>query len=171
MLSGNKIRLRAVEPWDVDKILEWENDRKNWRVSNTMVPFSKELIMRYIENAQDIYTAKQIRLIMTLQDKLTAVGAIDLFDYEPHHQRAGVGILVEKEYRAQGFASEALEIIEEYALNVIGIRNLYCNILEDNEQSIRLFEKAGYVQVGRKIKWFNDHIDWLDELMYQKVLV
>ncbi|MCB9222826.1 MAG: GNAT family protein [Crocinitomicaceae bacterium] len=171
MLKGNKIRLRAIEPWDVDKILEWENDYKNWRVSNTLVPFSKDLITQYVNSAQDIYAVKQVRFIITLVDELTPIGSLDIFDFSPRHQRAGVGILVEEGHRGKGYALEALSLLDEYALNVIGIRNLYCNILEDNKKSQQLFEKAGYVQVGRKIKWFNDHIDWYDELMYQKVLV
>jgi diamine N-acetyltransferase len=171
MLKGSKIRLRPIEPWDADKLLEWENDHRNWRVSNTLVPFSKELITQYVNSAQDIYTVKQIRLIMTALDDLTPIGSIDLFDFSPRHQRAGVGILVDNDHRGKGYALEALSLIDEYALTVIGIRNLYCNILEDNEASQRLFEKAGYVQVGRKIKWFNDQVDWLDEIMYQKVLV
>lgn len=171
MLNGKRIRLRPVEPWDVDKLLEWENDHKHWRVSNTLVPFSKDVIMRYIENAQDIFAVKQVRFIITLSDSLNAIGSLDLFDFSPLHQRAGVGILVEEGERGNGYALEALELVEEYALNTVGIRNLYCNILEDNIQSQRLFEKAGYVQIGRKVKWFNDQIDWLDELMYQKQLV
>lgn len=171
MLKGNNIQLRPVEPWDVDKLLEWENDQRNWRISNTMVPFSKELIMRYIENAQDIYAAQQVRFIITELDSLSPIGALDLFDFSPRHQRAGVGILIDEGSRGKGYAFEALGLVEEYALNVVGIRNLFCNILEDNEQSQRLFEKAGYIQVGRKVNWFNDHVDWLDELMYQKVLV
>jgi diamine N-acetyltransferase len=171
MLSGSQIKLRALEPWDVDKLLEWENDHKHWRVSNTLVPFSKDVIMKYIENAQDIFSSKQVRFIITMSENLTAIGSLDLFEFEPLHQRAGIGILLEENQRGKGYALEALGLLEEYALNVVGIRNLYCNILEDNVESQRLFEKAGYVEVGRKVKWFNDQVDWLDELMYQKVLV
>jgi diamine N-acetyltransferase len=171
MLEGNNIRLRALEPWDVDKILEWENNHKNWRVSNTLVPFSKELITQYVNSSQDIYSVKQVRFIITTKDNLAPIGSIDLFEFDPKHQRAGVGILIEKEFRGKGYALEALSLLDDYALNVVGIRNLFCNILEDNESSQSLFEKAGYVQVGRKVNWYNDHIDWLDEIMYQKVLV
>ena len=171
MLKGEKVRLRPIEPWDVDKLLEWENNHKNWRVSNTLVPFSKDIIMRYIENAQDIFTVKQVRFIITDLDSLNAIGSLDLFEFEPLHQRAGVGILIDESERGKGYALESLQLIEDYALNVVGIRNLYCNILEDNIESQKLFEKAGYVQIGRKVKWFNDHVDWLDELMYQKQLV
>ena len=171
MLIGKKVRLRPLEPWDVDKVLEWENNHKNWRVSNTLVPFSKELIAQYIQNAQDIFAVKQARFIISQVDDLSAIGSLDLFEFAPLHQRAGVGILIEEEHRGKGYAFEALSLIDDYALNVVGIRNLFCNILEDNVESQALFEKSGYVEVGRKIKWFNDHVDWLDEIMYQKVLV
>ena len=171
MLKGKKVNLRPVEPWDVDKLLEWENNYQNWRVSSTMVPFSKEMMMRYIENAQDIYTMKQIRFIITQADNLNAIGTVDLFDYDPKHQSAGIGVLIAEEFRGKGYAKEALTLIEEYALHAVGIRNLFCTILEDNDESQKLFDKKGYVQIGRKIKSFNILIDWLDELIYQKVLV
>lgn len=171
MIRGEKIDLRPIEPWDADKILEWENDQDNWRVSNTIVPFSKELIVQYVNSAQDIYEVKQIRFIISEKETREAVGTIDLFDFDPRHQRAGVGILIDKSFRGKGYALEALTLIEEFALNSVGIRNLFCNILEDNEVSIALFEKAGYVQIGHKIKWFNAVVDWLDEYMYQKQLV
>lgn len=171
MLKGKKVSLRPIEPWDVDKILEWENNHKNWRVSNTLVPFSKELITQYVNSAQDIYSVKQVRFIITLTDDLSPIGSLDLFEFSPRHQRAGVGILIDEAHRGKGYAAEALSLLEDYALNTVGIRNLFCNILEDNTESQSLFEKVGYVEVGRKIKWFNDHIDWLDEIMYQKVLV
>ena len=171
MLKGKKISLRPVEPWDVDKLLEWENDHENWRVSNTLVPFSKDMMSRYIENAQDIYSLKQVRFIIVETSNLTPVGTVDLFDFDPKHQRAGIGILIDPKYRKKGYALEALNLMDDYALNGVGIRNLYCNVLEDNEASQSLFEKAGYVQVGRKINWHNALIDWLDEIMYQKVLI
>jgi len=171
MLKGKKVSLRPIEPWDIDKILDWENNHKNWRVSNTLVPFSKELITQYINSAQDIYSVKQIRFIITQTDILSPIGSLDLFEFSPRHQRAGVGILIDEEHRGKGYAAEALTLLEDYALNTVGIRNLFCNILEDNTESQSLFEKVGYVEIGRKVNWFNDHIDWLDEIMYQKVLV
>lgn len=172
MLKGKKIYLRAVEPTDAELILNWENDPANWRVSGTQLPFSKHLIEQYVQSAQDIYSVKQTRLMICESDSDTCVGTLDFFDFEPKHQRAGVGILIDKNYRENGYAKEALEVAENYALNGIGIRNLYCNILADNSSSIALFEGRGFESVGLKKNWFNDgNGKWIDEMLYQKQLV
>ena len=40
-IEGRTIRLRAVEPGDVDLMYEWENDCDIWPVSGTTEPFSR----------------------------------------------------------------------------------------------------------------------------------
>jgi len=171
MLKGTKVFLRTLEPTDSELLLDWENDPSNWKVSNTMVPFSKELIYQYVHSAQDIYAVKQVRFIVCCCEDEREVGAVDLFDFDPKHQRAGVGILIRGEEQSKGFAAEALQLVEDYALNHVGIRNLYCNILEDNDRSIALFEKQRFIKVGHKSNWFNHGGRWLDEFLYQKELV
>ncbi|MBI3133286.1 MAG: GNAT family N-acetyltransferase [Bacteroidetes bacterium] len=171
MLKSSKIFLRAVEPADLDCLLAWENNPEYWRVSNTLTPFSKELIHQYVHSAQDIYAVRQIRLMIEETASGKTVGAIDLFDFEPRHQRAGVGILIDEKYRKKGYASDALKLVKEYALNVVGIRNLFAVILADNKASIALFEKSGFEKVGHRKNWFNDGKNWIDEFMYQSQLI
>ena len=82
------------------------------------------------------------------------VGAIDLFDFEPFHQRAGVGILIaNKEHREKGMATEALAILIGYAFKTLRLHQLYCSIATNNEPSINLFTKAGFILIGEKKDW------------------
>src|SRR5512145_129569 len=60
-MPETEILLRAVEPYDIDVLYRWENDTEIWRVSNTITPFSKFILEKYIESAHlDIYQAKQL---------------------------------------------------------------------------------------------------------------
>ena len=60
MISEN-IKLRALEPSDVQLLFEWENDLSIWHLSNTIAPFSKFDLEQYILNSdKDIYSSKQI---------------------------------------------------------------------------------------------------------------
>ncbi len=170
-LRYGKIRLRALEPSDIDLLYNWENNTEIWELSNTKTPFSKHILAQYLaESARDIYETRQLRLIIQ-NEKQEAVGAIDIFDFEPYHQRAGVGILIHnKSDRNKGYASDALTALSDYALEVLGLKQLYASITSENESSIHLFEKAGFEKSGVKKNWIKTISGWKDEVLYQKFL-
>lgn len=170
MISYGKITLRALEPYDIDLLYQWENNMEIWDVSNTKTPFSKYILDKYLnDSAKDIYELKQLRLIIQ-NENMTPVGAVDLFDFDPYHLRAGVGILIHKNERNMGYAGDTLQALSEYALNVLGLKQLYANIADDNTTSIRLFEKAGFEKVGLKKFWLKTVNGWKDEILFQKIL-
>lgn len=170
-LEFGKIRFRALEPDDIDLLYEWENDAKIWDVSNTYEPFSKYILAKYIKESQrDIYESKQVRMIIeTLDGK--AVGAIDLFDFDPFHFRAGVGILIHDEKdRKLGYANDALHLLCNYATNYLRLHQLFANITADNLASIQLFKNNGFELVGIKKDWRRTTDGWKNELLFQKIL-
>jgi diamine N-acetyltransferase len=173
ILENLTISLRAPEPEDLDLLYIWENEPSIWQVSGTLAPFSRYVLKQYLENAgKDIYQAKQIRLMIQLQKNHRPVGAVDLFDFEPHHHRAGIGILIaEPSDRRQGYAREALETITEYCFTVLNLHQLYCNIAAGNAASILLFKEAGFEESGRKKEWLFDGNSYEDELFFQKMKV
>jgi diamine N-acetyltransferase len=170
-LEFGKVRFRALEPDDIDLLYEWENDTKIWEVSNTFEPFSKYVLSKYIKDSQrDIFEAKEVRMIIETLDGV-AVGAIDLFDFDPFHFRAGVGILIHDEKdRKQGYASDALQLLCIYASNYLRLHQLYANISEENLASIQLFTSNGFELCGTKKDWRNTLDGWKNELMFQKLL-
>ena len=172
MLKGEQIYLRTLEPSDADIILKWENNSDNWRVSNTLVPFSRKLIEDYVNSAQDIYSIKQLRFIICLVENDKEIGAIDLFDFDPYHLKVGLGILIaELQDRRNGYAKEAVLLIKEYCFNHLNLHQVYCNILSKNKASIDLFEKSGFTICGTKKDWIKNKEGWLDELMLQSFSV
>ena len=171
LLTYGKISLRPLEPEDIDLLYQWENNIEIWQVSNTKAPFSKHILAQYLaESAKDIYATRQLRLIIQ-DENMQAVGAVDLFDFEPYHLRAGVGILIHQtEDRGKGYAGDALLALSVYALEVLGLKQLYANIAVDNAVSIHLFEKAGFQQSGVKKEWLKTRNGWKDEILFQKLL-
>lgn len=170
-LSFGKISLRPLEPEDLELLYQWENDSRIWQVSNTLAPFSRFILRQYIEEShRDIYEAKQLRLIIQ-NEAGKAVGAIDLFDFEPFHQRAGIGILIYAEAdRRLGYAADALELMCRYASETLGLHQLYANIGENNPASVSLFEKAGFQLCGTKKEWLKIGKTRIDEFLYQRIL-
>ena len=140
-LSGENLLLRAPEPEDLDLLYLWENDPDVWHVSNTLTPFSRFTLKNYIENSHlDIYEAKQLRLMIELRDSITTIGTIDLFDFDPYHNRAGIGILIgDVNQRGKGYAAEALDLVIDYCFGHLNFHQLYCGIGADNLSSVKLF--------------------------------
>lgn len=170
-IKGKSSYLRALEPEDIDILYKWENNRLIWHVSNTQTPFSRYVLEQFLVNAhEDIYTNKQLRLIISDITSKETVGAIDLFDFDPYHLRAGIGILVSEEFRNKGYAAEALELLKDYAFNTLLLKQLYCNITVSSQASLNLFEKCGFEKAGLKKSWNRiSSTDFEDEWLLQLI--
>lgn len=170
-LEGTICRLRAVEPDDVEAMYRWENDPQVWGVSGTTAPFSRHMLARFVEQQQlDICQTRQLRLIIETRQG-EAVGAVDLFDYDPWNGRAGVGILVhQKQHRGRGYASDALAILMTYCRSTLNLHQLWCNVSADNAASLRLFRNAGFTEAGIKREWQRTANGYADELLMQRIL-
>jgi len=170
MLRGKDILLRPLELKDVDSLYIWENNPENWLISNTHTPFSKFYLEQYIIGAQNnIYADRQLRLIIETNAGIVC-GAVDLFDFDPHNRRAGIGILVELTNRRKGIGTQALELIIDYARNTLNLHQLYCTIDQDNTQSLSLFRKVGFEITGNRKHWTWKSNSWADEFFLQLIL-
>lgn len=168
-LLGENISLRALEPEDINFLFSTENNEQFWEVSGTQLPFSKYTLMKYLENAhQDIYEAKQYRFAIC-NSKNTPMGMIDLFDFNPMHQRVGIGILILPEYRNNGFATEALQLVITYAFTHLNVHQIFANIIDNNQKSISLFKKLKFKKVGIKKDWIYSKGTFKNEILYQLV--
>lgn len=164
------IRLRAMEPEDLDLLYRIENDRELWGVGSTNVPYSRYTLHDYIANSRgDIYADRQVRLIVETTEGV-AVGIVDVVNFDPRHRRAEVGIVVEKAFRRQGIATQALRKVAEHALRVFGLHQLYGLASEDNEASIRLFRKLGFECGGTLRDWLHDGKEYQNAVLMQLFL-
>jgi diamine N-acetyltransferase len=165
------IRLRALEPEDLELLYGWENNLSYWVISNTVSPFSKYTLKRYVENShKSIYETGQLRLMIDhIPDKIS-IGTIDIFDFDAFHKRAGLGILIaNEEYRRRGYATMALTCLVDYCFKTLQLHQLFCNILVNNCESIDLFKKIGFVETGIKREWIKTSDGYLDEHMFQLI--
>jgi len=172
MDKNSEIQLRAPELSDLEQIHLWENNQELWHLSNTLLPFSRFTIEQYIISEQeDIFSKKQARFIISLSYKFEniCIGAVDLFDFDPHNRRAGVGILIDEKFRGKGYASLALLKLIEYSFNQLHLHQLYCSILKSNTESLSLFRKQGFSIIGLRKDWILVKNEWLDEYILQLI--
>lgn len=174
LLKNDILKLRALEPTDLELLYEWENNPLIWEVSNTLSPYSKYILHQYIENSnRDIVESKQLRLIIELTSKEYGepIGTVDLFDIDLYNKRAGIGILIANElHRNKGYAGEALTLIEEYALKHLHLQQIHCKINEDNLPSLKLFQRMGYIITGQLKQWKFTPNGWKNVYILQHFL-
>ncbi|MCL1942821.1 MAG: GNAT family N-acetyltransferase [Candidatus Azobacteroides sp.] len=168
MLENTTLKLRALEPEDLDILYRWENDITLWHEGNTLTPWSKYSLRKYIEESfQDLYEIRRLRLMIIKKENNRAVGTVDLFDFDPFHNRAEVGILVDREYQKQGIAEQTLNLLKEYAFHFLKIKQIYAYIPENNEISLRLFRRCNYVIAGKLSAWIKSGNEYRDVYILQ----
>lgn len=170
MFNNETIRLRPLEPTDLDILYRWENDTSLWSVSDTPAPYSRKALWEYLENyTGDIYSQRQLRLMITLTQDGTPVGTIDFMNFDPLNNRAELGLFVAQEFRGKGLGRQALECLTSYARDHIGIRQLYVFIALDNELCLKMFEDFGYKRAGVLQSWVKRGNTYRDVALLQMI--
>ena len=164
------MKLRAIEPEDLDVLYQIENDRSLWHIGITNVPYSRYTLHDYIAtSADDIYTDKQVRLVVE-DDQHEVVGMADLVHFDPQHLRAEAGIVIMKPQRRRGYALSALNQLADYALQTLHLHQLYAVVAADNEAALRLFRKAGFAQQSVLHDWLQSGHQYVDAILMQRFL-
>jgi len=142
-LQGLNVYLRALEPEDLEFVYKVENDERVWEFS-----------------------------LVICTNKEEVVGFIDLYDFNPTHRRAGVGILIlDQVERGKGYGKEALQLLIKYGKTHLHLHQMHAAIAEDNIISQDLFLKAGFKFIGQRKDWTMVNGSFKNENLYQHIYV
>ena len=161
LLRDDLIQLRAIEPEDLEVLYRWENNADLWQVGDTLAPFS--------ESHRDIYDLKQLRLIIEHQKDRKAAGMMDLFNFDPYHSRAAMGMLIDPDYQHQGLGRRALNLMLEYSFSFLKLHQLYAHIPAHNKASLQLFLTSGFSIQGTLKDWLHTTEGYKDVLVLQRI--
>ena len=149
------VRLRALEPEDLDFLYRIENDEALWE---------------YILSARnDIYADGQVRL-MAENEAGEVVGIGDFVNFDPRHQRAEIGLVVPVEYRRRGYGSAIVGRLIHTARHILHLHQVYVCVGVENKASIALFEKMGFATTARLTDWLCVGSAYQDALWMQRFL-
>lgn len=169
MIEGQICYLRAVEPTDISTLYEWENDTTIWTDGDTRHPISRNAIEQLALQATiDVYQTRQTRLMVCSKQNNVAVGCVDMFDFDPYNMHCGIGILTIAQYRQQGFATEAINLMCNYLFNTLGMHTIYASMRATNVVSRHLFDNSGFVVTGTRQGWIKVGSTFEDEIFMQR---
>lgn len=165
-LSTGDLRLRALEPEDLSLLIAWENNPEYWTAAQQTAPHSEYLLKEYLKEAgADPFISQQLRLVVCHGDQ--SIGLVDCFDLDPHHRRAGVGILIGKEHQGKGHAQVALQLFVDYLFKAYNLQQVYVGIAANNPASLELFKKVGFREYGQRKDWYLREGEWITEVLFQ----
>ncbi len=76
------------------------------------------------------------------------LGMAGLVAIEREENQAEIGYIVTREARGRGIAQRALRLVTDYALGEVGLERVQLLIDVENEPSLRVAERCGYVREG-----------------------
>ncbi|TMF13168.1 MAG: GNAT family N-acetyltransferase [Chloroflexi bacterium] len=151
MLEGRLVRLRALEPSDVERAYTWVNDREVTQFLLLRYPMSRTQEEKYLADAAEQGNAyADVRLAMETKDGLH-IGMCGLHHTSPENRHASLGIMVgDKSYWSNGYGSDAVMTLLRFAFEEMNLNRVELGVFEFNERAIACYLKCGFVEEGRR---------------------
>jgi RimJ/RimL family protein N-acetyltransferase len=147
MLSGKHVVLRAAKTEDLPALVALRNDLEvQLTLMATPRPQSEDQVREWLVGKSVDPKAAFFVIAAPRDDK--AIGFMQLTGIEIMHGYADLGICLTATARGGGRAQEAMELLEEYAMQVLKLRKIILRVLVTNARAINLYEKCGYRRVG-----------------------
>lgn len=124
--------------------LNWLNDKKiNKYLEVRYKKQTKKSINQFINICKN---SKNIKLFgIFLKSEKLHIGNIKIQITNYIHKRAEVGLLIgDKKAWGQGYGTEAIKLITQYAKKKLNLKKLYAGCYEENIGSKKAFLKAGW---------------------------
>jgi diamine N-acetyltransferase len=152
MISGERVRLRAIEREDIVRFVEWLNDPEVTEGLLIRLPLSSWDETRWFENlANQPVEERPLALEARLPGKLwTHIGNAGLQQIDWSNRSAEFGIFIgEKTFWNNGYGSEATRLILKHGFETLNLNRIYLHVFESNPRAIHVYEKIGFVREGK----------------------
>ncbi len=163
---GEKIRLRAVRPDDVEIFQKYADDSELDRLAGeTEYPYSPDRERRRLEKELDEDKDDDDRMLVieTLGGKF--VGTTQIYGTDRRHRTAEIGLVLDnRKAWGKGYGSEALRLLLRFVFRELGYEKVGLTVYEFNTRAITLYAHLGFQHEARlRSQIFADGRRW-DEL-------
>lgn len=172
MLEGDRVRLVAVRKEFIPTFASWMNDREILQHVLMYRPLTLEEEERWHERMAELENVIFFSLLVKhpLDDphcegeKLIGNLSISL----DHRNGVGnLGILIgEKDYWGQGYGSEALHLLLQYAFDTLNLQRVELEVFSSNLRAQKCYQKVGFREEGRRRRALYLRGTYIDALMY-----
>ena len=151
MYTGDLVRLRALEMTDLDDIMKFYNTLELRRFLGPPVVRSKRYLEQWLLKVSVWNPFRDGHLYLAIEEKDTHayLGIARIEDVRLPHNRAEVGLSIyNPDNRGKGYGTDAMLVLLGIGFHILGLNSIYLDTMEDNERSIKIYEKIGFKRVG-----------------------
>lgn len=162
-LRGDRLSLHPLEAADLEAVASFFADPEAlyFYLPDLLLPRNR----RQLESLMEVWNDGRTNFVFACRYQGRTLGLVTLSDLDPLAGNAELGIMIAgKEDRGRGLAREALELILAYAFNDLRLHRLYARVAPDNQPSLELFRRLGFVLEGR-IREFVRRGDGYEDLL------
>jgi len=163
--AGERIYFRPLEVGDVDHLVRWLNDERNWSTLGRSNPINRLREREYIE---ELYkSSSDVALGIALQETDALIGCVGFHAICPQARRATFGVLIgDCEVQGSGFGSEATQLAVRYGFEELNLNRIELSVFAHNERGVRAYRRAGFVEEGRQRQAFYRNGQYQDVLLF-----
>lgn len=144
-IRGERIYLRPITIEDTDLAVRWRNHPVVVKNFIYREPISREEHLNWLENK--VFKGLVHQFIVCGKEGDIPLGTIYLQKFEEDNRKAEWGIYLDAEQTyGKGIGTEAAKLLLKYAFEELGMHKVVSRVLAYNKASVRMNEKAGYVQ-------------------------
>ena len=147
MLQGDRVRLRALEPTDVDALYGWHQDHEFHVLDGWLYPASRSQLAGLIGAAGDTSFTNLWLGIET--ETATLIGYTSLKRARPERRSADFGIAIERGHWNAGYGTDATRTMLRFAFAEMGLHRVQLDVVDTNTRAQRVYEKCGFQVEGR----------------------
>ncbi len=145
-LAGNKVILRTIEEQDREMLLNLIKDPEIIKITRgysctISCDYQKDWLASFSDSANSLHG-----IIADKESPKVSFGIIILSHIDRENGTAEIYIKLLKAVRKRGYGRDAINVFVSYAFRELGLKYIYCQILECNRVSRKLFEKCGFKQ-------------------------
>jgi RimJ/RimL family protein N-acetyltransferase len=156
-LIGERLYLRPLEHDDLAFVRKWANDPAVRRLTGQVTPMSQAAADEWYERVKA--DRERVWFLIVLKEGERPIGECGLLRMFPAWRNTDLSIILgEKDAWGQGYGTEAIRLLLDYAFGFLAIHRVSLGVVGFNDQALRFYEKVGFRREGvQRDGYFCEH--------------
>jgi RimJ/RimL family protein N-acetyltransferase len=156
-LAGQRVYLRPLEQGDLGTIRRWANDPEIRRLTGETAPTTETGADEFLEKVQ--HDKERVWFAVVVREDHRLIGEAGLLRMFPPWRTTDLSLILgEKRAWNQGYGTEAILLLLDYAFGALNFHRVAIGVVAFNTRALRFYEKIGFQQEGiQRDGYYCDH--------------